>query len=63
MHYEFVLKYLDAVPRVEPAGVETILRMLGHSGAVDAKIFDNAIVDKLVQEGFIDKLYRETATR
>lgn len=61
MHYEFVLKYLDSVPRVEPAGVETILQMASHSGPVEAKIFDNSIVEKLSREGFIDQLYKERA--
>jgi len=58
MHYEWVLKYLDNVPRVEPAAVETILEMVGHSGPPRAKLFDNSIIDRLVQEGFIDRLYK-----
>jgi hypothetical protein len=58
MHYEYILKYFDRVPRVDPAAVETILAMLGHSGPTRAKIFDNTIVDKLVQEGFTDRLYK-----
>jgi ABC-type nitrate/sulfonate/bicarbonate transport system substrate-binding protein len=57
MHYDFVVKYLDAVPRVEPAAIDTILEMLGHSGPAPAKLFDNAIIDKLRAEGFIEKLY------
>lgn len=32
MHYEYILKYFDRVPRVDPAAVEIILAMLGHSG-------------------------------
>lgn len=58
MHYEFVIKYLDAVPKVEPAAVDTILEMVGHSGPVRARLFDNSIIDRLVQEGFIDRLYK-----
>lgn len=58
MHYEFVVKYLDAVPKIEPAAVDTILEMVGHSGVVRAKLFDNSIIDRLVQEGFIDRLYK-----
>lgn len=58
MHYEFVVKYLDSVPRVEPAAVDTILEMVGHSGPVQAKLFDNTIMDKLIEEGFIDRLYK-----
>ena len=58
-HYEYVLKYFDAIPRIDPAAVETILAMVGHSGPTKAKIFDNSIIDKLVQEGFTDKLYNK----
>jgi NitT/TauT family transport system substrate-binding protein len=59
MHYQFVTKYLDSIPRVEPAAVETVLEMVGSTGAAKAKLFDNAIVDRLVQEGIVDKLYKE----
>lgn len=58
MHYEFVTKYLESVPRVEPAAVETVLEMVGQSGPLKTKIFDNGIVDRLVHEGFIDRLYK-----
>jgi NitT/TauT family transport system substrate-binding protein len=57
-HYEFVSKYLDSIPRVDPAAVDTVLEMVGAKGAAKAKLFDNSIVDRLVQEGFIDKLYK-----
>lgn len=57
MHYEFVTKYLDAVPRVDPAAVDTILEMVGNSGPVNVKLYDNTIIDKLKNEGFFDKLY------
>jgi len=57
MHYEFVMKYLDRIPRVDPAAVDTILEMVGHSGPVQAKLYDNTIIDKLKGEGFFDKLY------
>ncbi len=58
LHYEFVTKYLDAVPRVDPAAVDTVLEMVGSKGAPKARLFDNSIVDRLAQEGFIDKLYK-----
>jgi NitT/TauT family transport system substrate-binding protein len=60
LHYEFVSKYLDSVPRVDPAAVDTVLEMVGSKGASKAKLFDNSIVDRLAQEGFIDKLYKGT---
>ena len=59
MHYEYILKFFDRVPRVDPAAVETILAMLGQSAPQRAKIFDNSIMDKLVQEGFTDRLYNK----
>jgi NitT/TauT family transport system substrate-binding protein len=58
LHHEFVNKYLDTVPRVDPAAVDTILEMVGSKGAAKTKLYDNSIIDRLVQEGFIDKLYR-----
>lgn len=56
-HYEYVLKYFDPLPRIDPAAVDTILAMVGYSGPRTAKIFDNSIMDKLAQEGFADKIY------
>ncbi len=58
MHYDFVIKYLDSVPRVDPAAVDTALEMVGSTGAAKAKIFDNSIIDRLVQDGVIDRLYK-----
>jgi ABC-type nitrate/sulfonate/bicarbonate transport system substrate-binding protein len=60
LHHEFVNKYLDSVPRVDPAAVDTILEMVGSKGASKTKLYDNSIVDRLAQEGFIDKLYKGT---
>jgi NitT/TauT family transport system substrate-binding protein len=57
MHYQFVTKYLDSIPRVEPAAVATVLEMVGSAGAAKPKLFDNTIVDRLVQDGVVDKLY------
>ena len=58
VHYEFVMKYLEAVPRVEPAAVETVLEMVGAKEAAKTKLYDNSVVDRLVQEGLIDRLYK-----
>jgi NitT/TauT family transport system substrate-binding protein len=58
LHHEFVNKYLDTVPRVDPAAVDTILEMVGSKGAPKTKLYDNSIIDRLAQEGFIEKLYK-----
>ncbi|MGZ8466881.1 MAG: ABC transporter substrate-binding protein [Candidatus Binatia bacterium] len=58
VHYEFVMKYLEAVPRVEPAAIDTVLEMVGSKEAAKTKLYDNSVVDRLVQEGLIDRLYK-----
>jgi NitT/TauT family transport system substrate-binding protein len=58
MHYAFVTRYLDSIPRVDPDAVDTVLEMVGQRSAPKTQLFDNRIVDRLVQEGFIDKLYK-----
>jgi len=58
LHYEFVSKYLDSLPRVDPAAVDTVLEMVGAKGAPKTALIDNSIIDRLAREGFIEKLYR-----
>ena len=58
VHYEFVMKYLETVPRVDPAAIDTVLEMVGSKDAAKAKLYDNSVVDRLVQEGLIDRLYK-----
>jgi NitT/TauT family transport system substrate-binding protein len=58
MHYEFVMKYLDSVPRIDAAAVDTVLEMVGAKGASKSKLYDNSIIDRLVHEGFTEKLYK-----
>jgi hypothetical protein len=55
---DFVNKYLNATPRVDPAAVDTVLEMVGSKGAAKTALFDNSIVDRLAREGFIDRLYK-----
>ena len=58
MHHDFARRYLDSIPRVDPAAVDTVLEMVGAKGAPKARLFHNSIVDRLAQEGYIDKLYK-----
>ena len=60
VHYDFVIKYLEAVPRVDPAAVDTVLEMVGSKEAAKTKLYDNSVVDRLVQEGLVDRLYKGT---
>ncbi len=56
-HYQSSVTYLESVPRVEPDGVSTILEFMGRKGVALESIGDNSIIDRLVREGFVDKLY------
>lgn len=58
VHYDFVMKYLEAVPRVDPAAVDTVLEMVGSKEAAKTKLYDNSVVDRLVREGLVDRLYK-----
>ncbi len=50
--------YLGRVPRSEPEAVLTILEFMGKKGVPHEAIADNSIVDRLVREGFMDRLYQ-----
>jgi len=58
VHYEFVMKYLESVPRVDPAAIDTVLEMVGGKDVAKAKLYDNSVVDRLVQQGWVDRLYK-----
>lgn len=58
MHHDFVMRYLDSVPRIDPAAVDTVLEMVGAKGAPKDRLYDNTIIDRLIHEGFTDKLYK-----
>jgi len=49
--------YLDRVPRVEKASVAPILEFLDRKDVPLEAFADNSVVDRLVADGFIDKLY------
>ena len=60
--YKVSVQFTDRIPRVDPRTVTTVLEFEPVKG-VDAetlapKVIDNSLVDKLVREGFISKLYR-----
>jgi NitT/TauT family transport system substrate-binding protein len=49
--------FLDRVPRVEKAAVIPILEFMDQKDVPLETFADNAIIDLLVKEGYIDKLY------
>ena len=56
--YQYAVKYLDRVPRVDPASVKTVLDWVGKSDVPVKTFYDNTIMDRLVEQGFIDRLYK-----
>ena len=58
-HYEYAVKYLDRVPRVEPAVIKTVLDWVGKGSIPVEGFFDNRILDQLIRERFIDGLYKK----
>jgi ABC-type nitrate/sulfonate/bicarbonate transport system substrate-binding protein len=58
-HYHDSVTYLERVPRVEPESVATILDFEGKKNVPVESFFDNSIVDRMVREGFIERLYRK----
>jgi hypothetical protein len=57
--YQDSILYLEKVPRVEPDAINSILDFMGKKGTPPETFADNSIVDKMVREGFIDKLYKK----
>jgi hypothetical protein len=51
--------YLDRVPLAEPEAVQTILEFMGKKGIPAETFQDNSIVEKLMKEGFFEKLYKK----
>ncbi len=61
--YQALAPYLNRVPRPEPSQVSQALKLLAAQSAKaatadPAQFVDPSFVDKLVKDGFIDRLYR-----
>jgi hypothetical protein len=57
--YSDSVTYLDRIPRAEPEAVQTILEFMGKKGIPAETFQDNAIVERLIRDGFFDKLYKK----
>ena len=51
------VKFLERVPRVEAEAIAPIVEFMGKKPIPVETIADNAIVNRLERDGFIDKLY------
>lgn len=57
--YQDSIIYLEKTPRVEPESINSILEFMGKKGIPLDTFADNSIVDKMVREGFIERLYKK----
>lgn len=57
--YQDSVVYLEKTPRVEPESVNSILNFMGKRGVPLETFADNSIVDKLVREKFVERLYKK----
>ena len=57
--YNDSVKFLERVPRLESEAIAPIVEFMGKKPIALESIADNSIVDRLVREGFIDKLYKK----
>jgi ABC-type nitrate/sulfonate/bicarbonate transport system substrate-binding protein len=56
--YEYAVKYLDRQARVEPAVIQTVLNWENKGDTPVNDFFDNSIIDRIIKEGFVDRLYK-----
>jgi NitT/TauT family transport system substrate-binding protein len=56
--YEYAVKYLDREARVEPAVIQTVLNWENKGETSVNDFFDNSIIDRIIKEGFVDRLYK-----
>jgi NitT/TauT family transport system substrate-binding protein len=56
--YEYAVKYLDRRARVEPAVIQTVLNWESKGETSVNDFFDNSIIDRIIKEGFVERLYK-----
>jgi NitT/TauT family transport system substrate-binding protein len=56
--YDYAVKYLDRQARVDPAVIQTVLNWENKGEGAVNDFFDNSLVDRIIKEGFVDRLYR-----
>ena len=63
--YALVTKFTEKTPRVDTRNVATVLEFEPVKGVdaetLTAKVIDNSVVDKLVKDGFIEKVFAKAA--
>jgi ABC-type nitrate/sulfonate/bicarbonate transport system substrate-binding protein len=56
--YDYAVKYLDRQARVEPAVIQTVLNWENKGEGSVNDFFDNSAIDRIIKEGFVERLYK-----
>jgi NitT/TauT family transport system substrate-binding protein len=56
--YEYAIKYLDRQGRVDPAVIQTVLNWENKGDLAAGDFFDNSAIDRIIKEGFVERLYK-----
>jgi NitT/TauT family transport system substrate-binding protein len=56
--YEYAIKYLDRQARIDPAVIQTVLNWENKGDTPVNEFFDNSAVDRIIKEGFVERLYK-----
>jgi len=56
--YEYAVKYLDSQAKVDPAVIQTVLKWEGKGELPVNDFFDNTVIDRIIKEGFVEKLHK-----
>jgi len=56
--YEYSVKYVVRKAEVNPAVIQTVLNWENKSDTPVNEFFDNSAVDRIIKEGFVERLYR-----
>ena len=56
--YEYAVKYLDRQARIEPAVIQTVLNWENKGDTPVNEFFDNSAIDRIIKEGFVERLYK-----
>jgi NitT/TauT family transport system substrate-binding protein len=58
-HYQDSVTYLERLPRADSEALLTILDFVGKKAVPLESFVDNTITDRLVREGFVERLYKK----
>jgi hypothetical protein len=56
--YDYSVKYLDRQARVDPEVIQTVLNWENKGEGAVNDFFDNSLVDRIIKEGFVERLYK-----